>query len=202
MARRSRTRDEQKARTRNALLKAARELVARHGVEGTSLDRIAARAGYTKGAVYAHFTSKDALLDAVLDSLSLSIEFEDVTDVNRPLDEQFYALGVRIAQEGRALSGTPWRLAQEIVQFALRNRKARSRWVSAQRRGHAAAGRKLEEAEAAAGHTLPLSGREMVIVLNALAVGLIEEQMLDPESIPDDLFGRAFALLAGPTEAS
>ena len=46
-------------------------LFARHGVVGSSVDQIAQAAGITKGAVYWHFESKDALFDAILERIRL-----------------------------------------------------------------------------------------------------------------------------------
>jgi len=65
-AKRRLTRSEAKARTRAALLTAARQVFTRVGYPGASLDQIAAEAGYTKGAVYAHFESKEDLFLALL----------------------------------------------------------------------------------------------------------------------------------------
>ena len=49
------------AETRQRLLDTAREVLATEGYAGASIDRIAATAGYTKGAFYANFPSKEAL---------------------------------------------------------------------------------------------------------------------------------------------
>ncbi len=69
------TRPESKARTREALISAARRVFAAEGYSGASLDKIAAEAGYTKGAVYAHFASKEELFLSLLsDGLMRQIE--------------------------------------------------------------------------------------------------------------------------------
>jgi AcrR family transcriptional regulator len=47
------------------LLAAGRELFAREGYAGTSLDAVAAAAGVTKGSLYHHFRSKSDLFEAV-----------------------------------------------------------------------------------------------------------------------------------------
>lgn len=54
--------------TRAALVEAARQLFAREGYGAATLDRIAAEAGFTKGAVYWHFPDKQALFVEVLAS--------------------------------------------------------------------------------------------------------------------------------------
>ncbi|WP_394618544.1 TetR/AcrR family transcriptional regulator [Lentzea sp. JNUCC 0626] len=60
------TRVEQQARTRAAVLAAAREEFAEHGFGPAKVDRIAERADLTRGAVYSNFPSKRALYLAVL----------------------------------------------------------------------------------------------------------------------------------------
>ena len=55
------TREERKARTRAELVAAADRLFTGNGFHATSLDAIADEAGYTKGAVYSSFESKEDL---------------------------------------------------------------------------------------------------------------------------------------------
>lgn len=59
---RKRSREETQAETRRQLLDAAARQFARLGYRGVSLDAVAATAGYSKGAVYANFESKEDLL--------------------------------------------------------------------------------------------------------------------------------------------
>ena len=53
--------------TRERLLAAAARVYARAGFNGATLDDVAAEAGFTKGAVYGHFGSKENLLMALVD---------------------------------------------------------------------------------------------------------------------------------------
>ena len=55
--------------TRNALLEAATALFFERGFGRTALEDVAAAAQVTRGAVYHHFTNKQQLFEAVLDSL-------------------------------------------------------------------------------------------------------------------------------------
>jgi AcrR family transcriptional regulator len=55
------SRAQSKALTRAKLLEAARDVFIATGYRGATLDSIAARAGFTKGAVYWHFPNKQAL---------------------------------------------------------------------------------------------------------------------------------------------
>ncbi|AHI25431.1 hypothetical protein BGC31_12555 [Komagataeibacter xylinus] len=60
------SRNEQQRETRAALVSAALRLFARHGFDGTSIQAIAREAGFTRGAFYAHFTSKHEILGAAI----------------------------------------------------------------------------------------------------------------------------------------
>jgi len=63
------SRAESQAKTREALLATAKVCFLRDGYSATSLDGIADAAGYSKGAVYSNFRSKDELCLAVLDAI-------------------------------------------------------------------------------------------------------------------------------------
>jgi len=69
------TRSERRAQTREALLRSASRLITRQGLERTSIDQIAADAGFTKGAFYANFASKQELFLEMLD-LKFAAELE------------------------------------------------------------------------------------------------------------------------------
>lgn len=65
---------------RRALLDAAARLVLQHGLAGVSIQAVADAAGVTKGGLFHHFPSRDALLDGML------------TDLLQRLDDEIDAL--------------------------------------------------------------------------------------------------------------
>ena len=71
MAEEKTRREEYSDATRRALLESAEALFAVHGFQKTSLDEVAAEARLTKGAIYHHFESKQALFEAVLEQLEV-----------------------------------------------------------------------------------------------------------------------------------
>jgi len=71
------TREESRALTRAKLLASARVVVAREGYENASIDRIAEEAGFSKGAFYSNFDSKEELVLELLETHSL----KDVTEI-------------------------------------------------------------------------------------------------------------------------
>jgi TetR/AcrR family transcriptional regulator, acrAB operon repressor len=64
---------EQSEQTRQQILVAARREFATHGVTRTTLQRIAAAAHVTRGAVYWHFANKRALFRAMRDQISVPL---------------------------------------------------------------------------------------------------------------------------------
>ena len=67
---------ERRERTIRAIVMAARELMAARGYADVTIDDIVGRAGVAKGAFYHHFSSKQALLDVVVDELQGEIADE------------------------------------------------------------------------------------------------------------------------------
>jgi AcrR family transcriptional regulator len=76
------SRGESQALTRSRLLAAAREVVAREGYENASIDLIAEHAGYSKGAFYSNFDSKEAIFLELLEKHAS----EDVPEIARLLE--------------------------------------------------------------------------------------------------------------------
>jgi AcrR family transcriptional regulator len=61
---------ERRAATIEAILKAARRLFGERGFAATTMDEIAEAARVAKGAVYHHFTTKEALFESVFEEVS------------------------------------------------------------------------------------------------------------------------------------
>lgn len=66
-------RDRQADATRQLLVSVARELFAERGFGSTSVEEIIQRAGVARGALYHHFTGKNALFRAVYDAVQAEI---------------------------------------------------------------------------------------------------------------------------------
>ncbi|MFL6602761.1 MAG: TetR/AcrR family transcriptional regulator [Steroidobacteraceae bacterium] len=66
MSRKRMSRDDSREQTTQRLLAAAQKLIARKGLEAASVENIAAAAGYTRGAFYSNFGSKDDLFIELL----------------------------------------------------------------------------------------------------------------------------------------
>ena len=84
------TREEKKARHRQAILDAAREVFFRDGFMDANLDEVAQLAGVAKGTLYRYFDSKAELYVAVLAESGDVFEqrFRETLDPALPADEQ------------------------------------------------------------------------------------------------------------------
>lgn len=70
----ARTRSQMLDETRAKLILAAREVFARKGYAGASMDELTALVGLTRGALYHHFGGKEGLLEAVVLSIDSEID--------------------------------------------------------------------------------------------------------------------------------
>lgn len=75
---------EQSRRTREALLRAARDLFADPGYGATGTEQIVARAGLTRGALYHHFRDKRELFEAVVETVERDLAAELAAGVAGP----------------------------------------------------------------------------------------------------------------------
>lgn len=76
------------AETRASILRAARPILLRDGLGGTTLDRVAAEGGIAKMTLYRHFPSKEALFEglvtAMCEYMREGIENAATPDINKP----------------------------------------------------------------------------------------------------------------------
>src|SRR5580700_11664779 len=80
------------AETRAAILRAARPIMLRDGLGGTTLDRVAAEGGIAKMTLYRHFPSKEALfaglVTAMCEYLREGLETAPSANVDKPASQR------------------------------------------------------------------------------------------------------------------
>ena len=69
--------------TKERILEAALELFAQSGYLGTSMSDIANRLGITKGALYKHYTSKQEILDSIVERMN-KMDYERAEEYDMP----------------------------------------------------------------------------------------------------------------------
>jgi TetR/AcrR family transcriptional repressor of mexJK operon len=89
------------AETRAAILRAARPIMLRDGLGGTTLDRVAAEGGIAKMTLYRHFPSKEALFAGLVTATSESMR-EGLE--NAPAADTDIPIANRLADELRAFT--------------------------------------------------------------------------------------------------
>jgi AcrR family transcriptional regulator len=190
------SREEKKARTRAQLLDAARTVFAERGFAGASLDEVAEEAGLTKGAVYSNFANKEDLVLAVLDD-SFNQRMDDVlsqVDMDGTLEEQARrggALFMAMSEQERWLD----LLWLDFVTYAARNPEFGARLAARHRESQTAIAEVMVEGSAEREWSLPMPAEKLALVVNALGNGLAMEKLIDPDGVPDELFGEVIALL-------
>ena len=183
------TRKQRQAHTRAQLMQSAARVAARRGLERASLDEVASDAGFTKGAVYANFESKEDLFLAMLDE-----HFDArAADIDRVL-----ASGEEPEQQARqaasdfieALQSEPeWnRLFFEFALYASRNEAFREQFVARMRAMRTRIAELLARRAAELGIVLPLPVEQVAAMSFAMAHGAGLEQLVDPESMPTEFY--------------
>lgn len=195
--RRRPTRDE----VRRAVLDAAAQVFARRGIDGASVDDVAAAAGFTKGAVYSNFGSKEGLVAALVEdrtSAYLDLGLEAVDRAGATLVERARLLGDRLTSASD--EQRDWHLLfLELWQRAVRAEEVDGAFVDRRRELRGAVTRAIEAHAEEAGGSLPMPADELATLLLALSNGLAIERLVAPAEVPDDLMGRVLALLVGAT---
>jgi AcrR family transcriptional regulator len=190
------TRQQQKAETRDRLLEAARRVFARRGFHKASVSEVATEAGFTVGAVYAHFESKD---DLFLELLEQHVEerlalYSKLFEGGRDLHEQ----ASRGADRWMAfLRDEPdfFPLSIEFWAHAVRNPELRRRYASSQAEFHEAFAHMIERGAEQQGIAVdPEEAARLGTVVNALALGLSLEKGVNPDAVPDELLGTTLSL--------
>jgi AcrR family transcriptional regulator len=191
------SRAEQQSRTRDALVVAAREHFAEHGYAAASLDRIAADAGFTRGAIYANFDGKAGLFLAVLDA-RLHDQIRQLEDVGADLDA--------LARWRRANAERQRGLSLAVLEFrvaALRDQDLTVRLRQRERAVRSAFARLISQVADSAGVELPMAPEHVAVALIALGDGITQQHYLDPDTVDLEIFEHALAgflrILPGPT---
>jgi AcrR family transcriptional regulator len=183
------TQERRRQLTREHLLAAAAQVFAERGFHGATLDEVARVAGFSKGAVYSNFESKDDLFLALFRAgyehemarLVATLEASDVPPADRLSD--FVSL---IQDESRESPTSPL-LHLEFWLYAARNPEARARLAAIDDEAVAASAnllRTLREEE----DMEPLEDPERVArVIEVLFRGISLLRIMQPEVVDDRL---------------
>ncbi len=197
-------RSERKAATRASLLEAAARVYARRGFAGATLDEVAGEAGFTKGAVYAHFGSKENLLLALLQEyLAGQIAKQlELFDRARETWERPLA-GSDSWMERLHENPDPFRLFVELWSYAQRDEDLRRHLATGLDALRATFARFAADSAADAGLQAPAAVNEQFAnALLGLSIGLGLLELADPDSVPVPLLGIVISIFIRALETS
>jgi AcrR family transcriptional regulator len=182
---------------RDELLNAAQRVFARRGFREAGVDEIAAEAGYSKGALYWHFSGKEELLMTLLeeridaptrDRIGLLASAPPERDMSVEATREF-ARQLSEAREALLLEREYWSLA-------IRDPELRARYVGRQTelRDALAAGM-----EARARHLgtpdLTIPGEDVARIVMSIIGGLAFDELIEPGTVRPELLGEALAIV-------
>jgi AcrR family transcriptional regulator len=195
--RRTRAARAERREARNELLTAALRVFARRGYRDAGVEEIAAEAGYSKGALYWHFSGKEELLLTLLEER-----------VDTPLRERFALLAAAPPERDMSVEATrafaqqldrereALLLEREYWSLAIRDPELRARYAERQtelRRDLAAA------LEARARHLgtpdLTMAAEEVARIVMSIIGGLAVDELIEPGSVRPELLGEALAVV-------
>lgn len=169
------TREESRAQTRERLLDAARHVFAQGGFGGASVDAVAAEAGYTKGAFYSNFPTKEAIFLELL-ARHMAREAEELSRLvggDASLEDVLAGIDAWLDAMNK---DADWALLAMELQLHARRSPAFAAEYDALHRGHRARlGALVEALFAKARKSLPAPAEELAGGFMALAHGLVLE---------------------------
>jgi AcrR family transcriptional regulator len=171
-------------------MRSAAKVFALRGLQQASIDEVAEDAGFTKGAFYANFKSKEELFLAMLDERFADRleEIERATSGAEEPEEQARRAGLDFSHY---LAADPeWqRLFFEFAAYAARNEEFREELVTRYGALRDRIASMYERRAAELGVEPPVPYEQIAVMTFAMANGIALERLLEPEAVPDDVFG-------------
>src|SRR5580704_1907519 len=178
--------------TREKLFEAAARVFEDQGIGGASIEAIAAAAGFTRGAFYSNFKSKDELIIAMIeDHVEQSIRRNlDLLATHDNLADYIDALKTMDRSRQDPLGRSPL-LHMEMILFVARAEKRRPDLAKRLRARRKLIADIVETALKNSGKDGSLNPTWTGAVLLALEDGFRLHRLIDPETTPADSFLRA-----------
>jgi AcrR family transcriptional regulator len=190
------TREQSKANTRERLLAAARSAFASSGFHGASVEEIASRAGFSTGALYSNFDSKEDLFLVLME--------REIDEHAREIAE---AVNLRESVAERATGGAQrWMtmidrepelllLFMEFWAYGVRDASVRPKVAERFAQVRRLLTQLIEDGAREFELELALPAEQLAIAVDALADGIARQRLADPDAVPDELMGTVLAML-------
>jgi AcrR family transcriptional regulator len=180
--------------TREKLFEAAARVFGEQGIGGASIETIAAAAGFTRGAFYSNFKSKDELIIAMLeDHVDQTVRRNlDLLARHKNLADFIEALRTVDRSQQDPLARSPL-LHMEMILFVARAERRRPELAKRLRARRKLVTDIIETAARNNGRTPALDPAWLASITLAIDDGFRLHRLIDPETTPADSFFRAIS---------
>ena len=192
------TREEKKAETRAALLDAAGRTFGRRGFYAASVEEVAEEAGYSKGAVYSNFESKEDLFMTLLEERPLG--WVSAISTLLATEEQVEPLVLKSGQLMTDLveRDREWSLLFfDLWTYASRDRSLERRVAGMYEQSRSQAAQMIEAKSKELNITLPMPAEDIAAAVIALSDGFYLQKVVDAKRFPPDFLGRILLMFFG-----
>jgi AcrR family transcriptional regulator len=182
---------------RDELLDAALRVFAERGYRHAGVDEIASAAGYSKGALYWHFSSKEDLLLTLIEEridapMRATVALLGSAPPERDMSvEASRSFAQRLSEQRDAVL-----LEREYWTLAIRDPELRALYAERQAELRAALARALEARALHLGHRrLPMPAEDAARIVMSVVGGLTVDELVEPGSVAPERLGEALALI-------
>jgi AcrR family transcriptional regulator len=182
---------------RDELLDAALQVFARRGYRQAGVDEIAAAAGYSKGALYWHFSGKEDLLMALLEE-RVDAPRREVVELlgSAPPDRDMSVEGSREFARRLGSQRDAVLLDREYWTLAIRDPELRARYAERQTELRDALARALEARARHLGMPdLTMRAEDVARIVMGIFGALAVDELIEPGSVRPELLGETLALV-------
>jgi AcrR family transcriptional regulator len=179
------SRAERREQTRQELLTAAEACFVTRGFHASSVDQVAERAGYTKGAVYSNFAAKEDLFFAVYERRVDQALTEVVPGLRQAGAERAFDWLATTTIERRGRDDGWLAVFFEFWAHVLRHPELRDRFAAIHARLLEPLADALRQLAEDRGLALPsdVTASQVVLAWNAMEVGLGLERLTQPQAV-------------------
>jgi AcrR family transcriptional regulator len=190
------TRAQKRERTYEGLISAAERLFVERGFHASTVDEIALEAGFTKGAVYSNFESKEDLFFAVYERRAerALAEIDEVLGENGPAAGLEHLASDAARRRGGAEDG--WlAVFFEFWAHVVRRPELRDRFARIHSRALEPMAGAVERFAGERGISIPVEARSLNVAMNAMVLGLSLERLTQPDLVDVGLGARMVRLV-------
>src|SRR5919106_1235006 len=190
------SRAERRERTRQELISAAEACFVTRGFHASSVDEVAERAGYTKGAVYSNFASKEDLFFAVYERRVERVLAEVVPAQRQAGAERAFDWLATTTIERRDRDDGWLAVFFEFWAHVLRHPELRERFAAIHARFLEPLAEGVRQLAEDRGLALPgdVTASQVVLAWNAMEIGLGLERLTQPQTV-DEVVARRMGWL-------